>query len=127
MDHIEVFQEDTDTEQEGEDDEQDADNEQPQQQAQPLPGMPCYRTFVNSVGIYNDTTETIFTSMPSDYRSRGIFIPLPENIRISNLRATVESLSDPETPVATRAYFENHNPIPGTRNKMGESCLAESR
>lgn len=49
-----------------------------------------------------------------NYHSRGVFVPLPENLRISNLRATVESLADPETAEATRVYFENHNPIPGT-------------
>lgn len=45
-------------------------------------------TFVNTIGIFKDTTETLFTSMPEDCLSRGVFVPLPENVRISNLRET---------------------------------------
>ncbi|XP_054271189.1 uncharacterized protein LOC128991928 [Macrosteles quadrilineatus] len=72
-------------------------------------------TFVNSIGLFKDTTESCFTSMPVDHISEtGEFVPLPENLRISNLRQTVVALSNPATQEATRTYFEEHNPIPGT-------------
>lgn len=53
--------------------------------------------------------------MPIDHTSRGDFVPLPENVRIKNLRQTVLALADVATAQATRIHFENHNPIPGTR------------
>lgn len=71
-------------------------------------------TFINSIGIFKDTTDTMFISMPEDYIARGEFIPLPENIRISNLRRTVLALADPDTAENVRTHFENHNPIPVT-------------
>lgn len=71
-------------------------------------------TFVNTIGIFKDTTETLFTSMPEDYLSRGVFVPLPENVRISNLRETALSLANPATAKAARIHFENHSPIPGS-------------
>lgn len=71
-------------------------------------------TFVNSIGLYKDTTESFFLSMPEDHTSRGGFIALPENLRISNLRQTVLALSNPNVTEAARTHFENHNPIPGT-------------
>lgn len=52
--------------------------------------------------------------MPEDYLSRGLFVPLPENVRISNLRETVLSLANPTTAQAARIHFENHCPIPGS-------------
>lgn len=71
-------------------------------------------TFVNSIGLYKDTTESYFLSMPEDHTSRGEFIPLPENLRISNLHQTVLALANPNMADAARIHFENHNPIPGT-------------
>lgn len=62
-------------------------------------------TFVNTIGIFKDTTDTMFTSMPEDYTSRGVFVPLVENIRISNLRQTVLALANPATAEAVRTYF----------------------
>lgn len=70
-------------------------------------------SFINSIGIYKDSTEAYFCTMPKDHTSRGNFIPLPENLRISNLRRSVLALADQTTPEAVRVNFENKNPIPG--------------
>lgn len=49
-------------------------------------------TFGNTIGIFKDTTDTMFTSMPNDYISRGAFVPIVENLRISNLRFTYTNI-----------------------------------
>lgn len=72
-------------------------------------------TMVNAIGILKEGECTYMNVLPPDYFSRGgQFVPLAENITISNLRATVESLANPETNVDIRLNFRNHNPIPCT-------------
>ncbi|KAK4887512.1 hypothetical protein RN001_003783 [Aquatica leii] len=44
---------------------------------------------------------------------RHLFIPQSKNVTFSNLRRTVEALSDINTPVDYRRRFYRNNPIPG--------------
>lgn len=38
-------------------------------------------TFINSIGIYKDTTDLYFATMPQDYEIRERFVPWPENVK----------------------------------------------
>lgn len=58
------------------------------------------KLYVPKTGIHNETTDRMF-------------IPQSEQICLSNLRRTVESLSNPETPAAIRRRFYRNSPIPG--------------
>lgn len=41
------------------------------------------------------------------------FVPDPFRVTLTNLRATVEYLSDPGTPIAVREHIISNNPLPG--------------
>lgn len=71
---------------------------------------------VASVGriVYND--EPYIPCLPKDMiDTQGNFVPVPETVVLSNLRATVEALANPRTPANIRHNFRSKNPIPGTK------------
>lgn len=60
--------------------------------------------------------ETTFAPLfPADVVVNGRLIPMPESLRLTNLRATVTSLANQNTPQPMRRNFANKNPIPGAR------------
>ncbi|KAK9720453.1 hypothetical protein QE152_g22041 [Popillia japonica] len=50
--------------------------------------------------------------LSGNYRRTLRLIPCPEYVTFTNLRRYVEYLSDPNTQIAIREKFYNHNPIP---------------
>ncbi|CAH0390883.1 unnamed protein product [Bemisia tabaci] len=50
---------------------------------------------------------------------RAGFGPNPYLVTLSNLRATVVLLADPATPQASRQYFYENNPLPGSTWNVG--------
>lgn len=69
---------------------------------------------ISAVGNVTIGQTTFVMSMASErLDENGKLIPEPQNLLVSNLRRTVEALSDPETPLHHREHFELNCPIPG--------------
>lgn len=58
------------------------------------------KLYVSKIGAHNETRD-------------GDFVPQSEQVTFSNLRQTVLSLANLETPAAARRRFYRNNPIPG--------------
>lgn len=67
---------------------------------------------VNSIGILKEGECTYVSVLPPDQYRCGEFISLPENLTLSNLRLTVESLANSQSNADMRLSFRRLNPIP---------------
>lgn len=71
---------------------------------------------VSNIGIVTHNEETFVPCLPKDVvDNEHRLVPTPETVVLSNLRRTVETLANPDTPVEYRTNFRAKNPIPGTR------------
>lgn len=68
---------------------------------------------INSIGIYKDVDHEYFCILAPNYYRNQVMAPNPESIILSNLRATVEGLSNVNVPQHLRLYFRNRCPFPG--------------
>lgn len=72
------------------------------------------KRIINAVGNITIGQRTFVMAVAKErLHENGKLIPEPQNLLISNLRRTVEALSDPETPLQRREHFEQNCPIPG--------------
>lgn len=68
---------------------------------------------IDAIGIIEEKGVRYIPVMANRYKEGEQFTPRPETVSLTNLRKTVEFLSDPETDMQARTFFYEHNPIPG--------------
>lgn len=80
----------------------------------PMVPEPFFR-LVNCIGILKHQGDIYLPVLPKELYVRNAFTPRCHTVLLSNLRRTVEVLSDPRTPRLIREEFYNNSPIPGAR------------
>lgn len=70
------------------------------------------KRIIDAIGIVTHD-EKLYLPIVAKCKNADGMIPRPENLVLSNLRETVELVSNANTPLVWRQRFENNCPIPG--------------